>query len=64
MGRNYDVINVISKCRYFKKAWSSYFADIIKIITIFIKTIFKDSRIIILGIQLYNKKYHQKLNHF
>ena len=44
MDRNYDVITFISKYRYFKKAWVAIFADIIKIITRFIKQIFKDSR--------------------
>ena len=41
--RNYDVITSISKYRYFKKAWVAIFADIIKIITRFIKKIFKDT---------------------
>ena len=44
MDKNYDVITIISKYHYFKKAWSSYFADIIKIVTMFIKTITNDSR--------------------
>ena len=43
-GRNCDIITFISKYRYFKEAWVAIFADIIKIITIFIKTISKDSR--------------------
>ena len=64
MGKNYDVITIISKCRYLRRPGVAIFTDIIKIITMFLKTIFKDSRIIILGIQIYNKKYHQKLNHF
>ena len=45
MDKNYDVIIFISKLFYFKKAYSvAIFADIIKIVTIFIKNIFKDSR--------------------
>ena len=44
MDRNYDVITIISKYPYFKKAWSSFFADIIKIVAMFIKTITKDAR--------------------
>ena len=45
MDRKYDVITIISKYPYFKKAWRSFFfADIIKIVTTFIKKITKDSR--------------------
>ena len=44
MDRNYDVITFISKYPYFKKAWSSHFADIIKIVTIFVQTIVKAPR--------------------
>ena len=44
MDRNHDFITFISKYRCFKKAWVAIFADIIKIITIFIKKVFKDSR--------------------
>ena len=44
MDRNYDVINFISKYLYFKKAGVANFGDIIKIASMFIKTIFKDSR--------------------
>ena len=40
MDRNYDFS---SKCLYFKKAWG-IFAEIIKIVNMFIKTILKDSR--------------------
>ena len=40
----YHVIAFISKYHHFKKAQNSFFADIIKIITIFIKTIFTDSK--------------------
>ena len=43
MDRNYDVITFISKYLYFKKAGVAIFADIIKIVNMFIKTIFKDS---------------------
>ena len=39
--RNDDVINVISKYRYFKKAVVAIFAEIMKIITRFVKKIFK-----------------------
>ena len=44
MDRNHDVITFISKHRYFKKAWIAISAGIIKIVIIFIKAIFKDSR--------------------
>ena len=44
MDKNYDVITFTSKYPFFKKDWSSYFADIIKIVTMFIKTITNDSR--------------------
>ena len=44
MDKNYDVINIVSKFLYFKKVRSTYFADIIKLVTIFIKRISKDSR--------------------
>ena len=44
MGRNYDVITCFSKNLYFKRAWVAIFADIIKIVTMFTKTILKDSR--------------------
>ena len=44
MDRSYDVIKIISKHHYFKKARVAIFADIIKIIIMFIKTIFKDSK--------------------
>ena len=44
MNINYDAITFISKYLYCKKALSSRFADIIQIVTIFIKTIFKDSK--------------------
>ena len=39
--RNYD-ITFNSKNLYFLKVWSNHFANIIKIVTMFIKTIFKD----------------------
>ena len=38
MDRSYDVTTFISKYLYFKKGWGSQFADIIKIVTMFIKT--------------------------
>ena len=44
MDRNYDVMTFISKYPYFKKAWSSYFVDIIKTVTMFVKTIIKALR--------------------
>ena len=43
MDINYDAIAFISKHLYFKKTGVAFFADIIKIVTMFIKTIFKDS---------------------
>ena len=42
--RIYDVITFISKYLYYKKTWVAIFADIIKILTIFIIAIYKDSR--------------------
>ena len=44
MDRNYGVINIISKYPDFKKTSVVTFADIIKIVIMFIKTITKDSR--------------------
>ena len=44
MGRNYDVITFFSKTLYYKKAWVAISADIIKVVTMFLKTIPKDSR--------------------
>ena len=44
MDINYDVINFTLKYLYFKKAGKAIFADITKIVNMFIKTIFKDSR--------------------
>ena len=44
MGCNYDVITYVLKYPCFRKAWGTHFADIITIITIFVKKIFKDSR--------------------
>ena len=44
MDRNYDVITFFTKNLYFKKAGVTIFAGIIKIVTMFIKTILKDSR--------------------
>ena len=43
MGRNYDVITFISKYLYLKKPRVAIFADIIKIASMFNKTILKDS---------------------
>ena len=43
MDRNYDVITFFSKNLYFKKAGVAIFADIIKVLTTFFKTILKDS---------------------
>ena len=42
--RNYDIITFIAEYCHFKKVWGSHFTEIIKIITKFIKKIFKDSR--------------------
>ena len=42
MDRNYGIINLFLKYLYFKK--SAIFAEIIKIATMFIKTIFKGSK--------------------
>ena len=44
MGRNYDVITFISKYFYFHRPTVAIFADIIKVVTMFIKTNFKDSK--------------------
>ena len=44
MDRSYDAITFISKYLYFKKTVVANFAGIIKIVAMFIKTIFKDSR--------------------
>ena len=46
MERNYDVINVISKFQPFilRRPVVDFFADIIKIVIMFIKRIFKDSK--------------------
>ena len=43
MNINYGVITFILKQLHFKKADVAIFADIIKILTFLIKTIFKDS---------------------
>ena len=43
MDRNHDLKTIISKCLYFKQAWSNQI-DIIKIATMFIKTTFKNSK--------------------
>ena len=44
MNKNYDVITFISKYLFLTSPGVVIFADIIKIVTIFIKTITKDSR--------------------
>ena len=44
MDSNYDVITFISKYRILRRPGVAIFVDIIKIITMFIKKIFKDSR--------------------
>ena len=44
MERNYDIINFVSKYLSLRRLWVAISADIIKIVTMFIKTIFKDSR--------------------
>ena len=41
MDRRYDVITFISKYRYFTRPGVANFVDIIKIVTEFIKTMFK-----------------------
>ena len=44
MDKNYDVITIILKYPYFRRPQVVIFADIIKIVTMFFKTITKDSR--------------------
>ena len=44
MGRNYDVITFISKYLFLRMPRVAIFADIIKIVTMFVKTIRKDSK--------------------
>ena len=44
VGRNYDVITIISESLYFKKPKVTNFPDIIKIATMFIKATLKDSK--------------------
>ena len=44
MDRNYDVVTIISKNFMLRRPGVVIFADIIKIITMFNKTITKDSR--------------------
>ena len=44
MDRNYDVITIISKYPDFKKPGVVIFVDMIKTVTMFIKTITEDSR--------------------
>ena len=44
MTRKYDVINFISKYFILRRPSVAIFADITKIVTMFFKTIFKDSK--------------------
>ena len=44
MGRNYDVITFIPKYLFLRRPRVAIFADIIKIVTMFVKTIRKDSK--------------------
>ena len=44
MNKNYDVIIFFSKYCFLRRPGAAIFADIIKIVTIFIKTIIQDSR--------------------
>ena len=44
MDRNYHIINFISNIFIFRRPEVAIFADIIKIVTMFIKRIFQDSR--------------------
>ena len=44
MDRNYHIINFISNIFIFRRPEVVIFADIIKIVTMFIKRIFQDSR--------------------
>ena len=44
MDRNYDVITFFSKKLFSRRPGIAIFADIIKIVIIFIKTILEDSR--------------------
>ena len=44
MGRTYDVITFISKNPILRRSRVAIFADIIKIVTMFIKKIIKDPR--------------------
>ena len=44
MDRNYDLISLISKSYILRRRNGAIFAGIIKILTMFIKTIFKKSR--------------------
>ena len=43
MDRNYDFITIISKYPFLRRPGIVIFADIIKIVTMFIKTVTKDS---------------------
>ena len=46
MNKNYDIIIFILKYLYFKKTWSIHFAEIIKIVTVFIKTSLKTQKML------------------
>ena len=58
MDRNYDVITIISKYLMLRRPRVVIFADIIKIVTMFIKTITKDSR----KFKKKNRNYASKSN--
>ena len=58
MDKNYDVMTFISKYPYFKKTWSCIFTDIIKIVSLFIKTITKDSKLKRIGNYLANSNLY------
>ena len=44
MGRNYDVVTFISKYLFLRRPRVAIFVDIIKIVTMFVKTIREDSK--------------------
>ena len=46
MDRNYHLITIFPKILCFKKAWVAIFAGIIKVVTMFIKTVLKDSELV------------------
>ena len=55
MNRNYDAITFISKYLYFTKRVGN-FADIVKIVSMYIKTTFKDSKKVKIINKLIKKK--------